>query len=108
LVTDATLYAWTEFAMPTVAEDILLPFSLPSIGQKKITAAFDGGRVSSDGGVLLLAGVDRRLGLIDTLAGIIPDHRDPAQIIHSMSDIRKRPLMNAVSVVDHSAHAARR
>src|ERR1700675_4326437 len=73
--------------MPTAADDILLPFSLPSIGQKKVTAAFDGGRISSDGGVLLLAGVDRRLGLIDTLAAIIPDHRDPTQITHSMPDI---------------------
>jgi hypothetical protein len=72
---------------PTAAEDPLLPFSLPSIGQKKVTAAFDGGRISSDGGVLLLAGADKRLGLIDTLATIIPDHRDPALITHSMSDI---------------------
>ena len=48
--------------------DTLLPFSLPSICLKRITAAFDGGRLSSDGGVLLLAGADRRLDLIDTLA----------------------------------------
>jgi hypothetical protein len=73
--------------MPIAPDDPLLPFSLPSICQKKVTAAFDGGRISSDGGVLLLAGADRRLGLIDTLAAIIPDHRDPAQIIHSMPDI---------------------
>jgi hypothetical protein len=44
---------------PTATEDPLLPFALPSIGQKKVTAAFDGGRISSDGGVLLLAGADR-------------------------------------------------
>ena len=37
--------------MPTAADDTLLPFSLPSICQKKVTAAFDGGRISSDGGV---------------------------------------------------------
>jgi hypothetical protein len=73
--------------MPTATEDTLLPFALPSICHKKISAAFDGGRISSDGGVLLLAGADRRLGLIDTLAAIIPDHRDPAQITHTMSDI---------------------
>jgi hypothetical protein len=73
--------------MPTTDDDPLLPFSLPSICQKKVTAAFDGGRISSDGGILLLAGADKRLGLIDTLAAIIPDHRDPAQITQSMSDI---------------------
>jgi hypothetical protein len=91
---DATLDARTESAIPpsraqspTAAEDTLLPLSLPSIGQKKITAAFDGGRISSDGGVFLLAGADLRLGLIDTLAAIVPDHRNPAQISHTMSDI---------------------
>jgi hypothetical protein len=73
--------------MPATDDDTLLPFSLPSIGQKKVTAAFDGGRISSDGGVLLLAGADKRLGLLDTLAAIIPDHRDPDLITHSMADI---------------------
>ena len=73
--------------MPATDDDTILPFSLPSICQKKITAAFDGGLISSDGGVLLLAGADKRLGLIDTLAAIIPDHRDPDLITHSMADI---------------------
>jgi hypothetical protein len=61
--------------------------SCHSLCQKKVTAAFDGGRISSDGGVVLLAGADKRLGLIDTLAAIIPDHRDPAQITRTLSDI---------------------
>lgn len=73
--------------MPADPEDTLLPLALPSIGKKKVTAAFDGGRISSDGGVLLLAGADRRLKLIDTLAGVIPDPRDPAHITHTLADI---------------------
>jgi len=73
--------------MPANDDDTLLPFSLPSICKKKVTAAFDGGRISSDGGVLLLAGADKQLGLIDTLAAIVPDHRDPAQITHTLADI---------------------
>jgi Transposase DDE domain group 1 len=73
-------------------DDTLLPFELPSICQKKITAAFDGGRISSEGGVVLLAVADRRLRLIDTLAAIIPDHRDPAQITHTIADILCAPL----------------
>jgi hypothetical protein len=66
--------------MPATDDDTLLPFSLPSLCKKKIAAAFDGGLISSDGGVLLLAAADKRLGLIDTLAAIIPDHRDPDRI----------------------------
>ena len=73
--------------MPATADDTPLPFSLPSICRKKVTAAFDGGLISSDGGVLLLAGADKRLGLIDTLAALIPDHRDRALITHTMADI---------------------
>src|ERR1700712_1204569 len=75
--------------MPTDADDTLLPFSLPSIGKKKVTAAFDAGQISSNGGVLLLAGADKRLGLIDRLAALIADHRDPALITHTLSDIRR-------------------
>jgi hypothetical protein len=73
--------------MPANDGDTLLPFPSPSICQKKVTAAFDGGLISSDGGVLLLAGADRRLGLIDTLAAIIPDHRDREQVTHTMFEI---------------------
>jgi len=73
--------------MPATDDDTLLPFPLPNICKKKVTAAFDGGTISSDGGVFLLAGADRRLGLIDALARLFPDHRDPAQISHSVADI---------------------
>jgi hypothetical protein len=79
--------------MPANDDDTLLPFSLPSICQKKVTAAFDGGLISSDGGVLLLAGADKRLGLVDTLAAIIPDHRDPTKITHTMSDILRARIL---------------
>ena len=40
--------------------------------RKKVTAAFDGGRLTSDGGVLLLSGADRQVGLCATLAAVIP------------------------------------
>ena len=32
--------------MPATDDDTLLPFSLPNICKKKVTAAFDGGQVS--------------------------------------------------------------
>jgi hypothetical protein len=73
--------------MPATDDNTLLPFSLPPVCQKKVYAAFDGGTISSDGGVFLLGGVDKRLGLIDRLASLIPDSRDPDLISHSMADI---------------------
>src|ERR1700684_2340705 len=84
--------------MPATDDDTRLPFSLRGICQKKVTAALHGGLISSDGGVLLLAGVDRRLGLIDTLAAVMPDHRDPALITHSMGDILRAGVFSIACV----------
>lgn len=50
-------------------DDTSLPFSFPAIGRKKVAAAFDGGRITSDGGVMLLAEAERRLGI----AAVCPD-----------------------------------
>ena len=79
--------------MPATDDDTLLPFTLPSLCKKKVTAAFDGGTISSDGGVFLLAGADKRLGLIDRLAALFPDAREPAQITHSMADILRERIL---------------
>src|SRR5580692_9971566 len=70
-----------------MTDDNLLPFCFPAVRRKKITAAFDGGRISSDGGVMLLAQADRRLGVVERLAQAIPDARDPDRITHLLPDI---------------------
>src|SRR3954463_11991395 len=60
-------------------DDTIEPFGFPAIGRKKLTAAFDGGRLTSDGGVMLLAAAERHLGICDRLAGVISDPRDPSR-----------------------------
>ena len=55
-----------------------------SLSRRKIVAGFDGGRLTSDAGGLLLREVDRRLGLTRSLADCITDPRDPAKIIHDV------------------------
>lgn len=70
-----------------MTDDTIPPFSFPAVGRKKITAAFDGGRLSSDGGVMLLAQAERRLGIADRLAALMPDRRDPARVTHAMADM---------------------
>ncbi len=50
------------FATPAMNDDTLLPFDLPAACRKKVTAAFDGGLISSDGGLVLLREEERRLG----------------------------------------------
>ena len=70
-----------------MTDDTLLPFSFPAVERKKVTAAFDGGRLSSDGGVMLLAEAERRLGIAERLAAVIPDGRDPDRVTHLLPDI---------------------
>ena len=70
-----------------MSDDNLLPFCFPAVQRKKITAAFDGGRITSDGGVMLLAQAERRLGLAERLAQVIPDRRDQDRVTHLLPDI---------------------
>jgi hypothetical protein len=70
-----------------MSEDIPLPFNLPAVARKKVSAAFDGGRITSDGGVMLLAQAERRLGIAEQLARVIPDERDADRVTHLLPDI---------------------
>jgi Transposase DDE domain group 1 len=74
-------------------DDTLLPFDLPAVARKKVTAAFDGGRITSDGGVMLLAQAERRLGLCEKLAARIIDARDPNRVVHLLPDILRARIL---------------
>ena len=76
-----------------MSDDTILPFSFPAAGRKKVTAAFDGGRLTSDGGVMLLGVAERRLGIADRLAGLITDRRNPLLITHSVADILRARML---------------
>ena len=82
-----SLFRLIEPATPAMSDDMTLPFSFPAVRGKKVTAAFDGGRLSSDGGVMLLAAAARRMGIAEKLAAVIPDRRDPTRVIHPLADI---------------------
>ena len=76
-----------------MTDDSLLPFPLPSVERKKVTAAFDGGRLSSDGGVMLLALAERRIGIAERLAAAITDRRDPTRVVHSLPDMLRARIL---------------
>ena len=50
-------------------------------------AKFDGGLLSSDGGILVLREIEQRLRVADRLTACIEDSRSPDQITHSLADI---------------------
>jgi hypothetical protein len=62
-------------------------FQFQDLGARKVVADFSGGRLSSDGGVLLLRQIDAGLGLTGTLAGCFGDRRDPRLVDHSMPQL---------------------
>lgn len=62
-------------------DDSALGFSFPAVGRKKVTAAFDGGRIISDSGVQLLTQAERKTGLCKQLAACIDNQRDPSRVV---------------------------
>ena len=76
-----------------MSEDTPLPFGFPAIERKKVVAAFDGGRITSDGGVMLLAAAERRIGIAETLAPLIVDPRNPRLVRHSIEDILRTRML---------------
>jgi hypothetical protein len=82
--------------------DPTLPLpALSSVAGKEIVARFDGGRLSSDGGLLVLREIEQRLKVAERLAACIDDPRDPASTVHTIADIiRFRLLMIAAGYED--------
>lgn len=72
---------------PDGREDSAPGFSFPAVRGKKVTAAFAGGRLTSDGGVLVLAQAERAMGICRRLAACIADPRDPSRVVHRLEDI---------------------
>jgi hypothetical protein len=87
----------------------LLPGLSPVQG-KAVVARFDGGRLSSEGGLLALREIERRLGVADRLAGCLKDPRAPERVGHRLAEIiRFRMLMIAAGYEDgNDADALRR
>ena len=87
--------------MPAKVESTPALPGLSPVAGKPIIARFDGGQLSSDGGVLALREIERRLGVADRLAVCVADPRAPERVIHSMADIlRFRMLMIAAGYED--------
>lgn len=57
------------------------------LGRRIIEANFKGGAISSDGGVMLLRQMDRRLGLSAAVAAALRDPRAPERIRHELRDL---------------------
>ncbi len=80
--------------LPDSMTDPAPPFpSLQALSGKKVTAAFDGGRITSDGGAVLLAEAERKPVIANRLAEPMPELRDPTRVRHLLVDILRAGIL---------------
>src|SRR5262247_630681 len=73
------------------------PLPLALVGGKAVELDFEGGRLSSDAGVLLLKDIDDQLGLTRDLATVLKDPRDPRRIAFTLEDLLKQRVYQIVA-----------
>jgi hypothetical protein len=77
-----------------------LTLTLPGLSpvrSKPLDVRFDGGVLSSDGGLLLFREVEERLRLADRLAGCLSDPPNPAQVDHTLAEIIRFRMLAIVA-----------
>jgi hypothetical protein len=100
LVTRQERHGSTEFVPMVMEVALVLSGPLPIAG-KPVCAAFDGGRLTSDAGVLVLAAIERQLGIAERLARCLADPRAPERVRHGTAEmIRFRILLIAAGYPD--------
>lgn len=84
-----------------MADDAPFLSGLSPVSGKPVHVAFDGGRLTSDGGVLVLAEIERKLQIAERLAHCIADPRAPERVRHGLAEmIRFRSLLIAAGYSD--------
>ena len=62
-------------------------FGFEPVDRRRVEASFDGGRMTSDAGGLLLGMTARALGLIDRFGECFVDRRDPDLVEHEIATL---------------------
>ena len=109
------LYFVKRFIIQSIKQDIKKKMTEPNCtvkkcaltkqGRREIEAIFNGGEITSDGGVLLLREIDRHLGLTLEAAKALKDPRNRKRIIHTqLSQLRQRVYALALGYEDLNDH----
>ncbi len=89
--------------MPTECSPSLFEFA--RVEGRAVVASFDGGRITSDAGALLLGAADRLIGLTGKLAACFTDMRNPAFIEHEVETLVMQRVVGIAlgyeDLVDH-------
>ena len=93
--------------MPTECKPGL--FDFPRVEGRTVVASFDGGRITTDAGALLLGATDRVIGLTRRFAACFRDSRDPAFVEHRLETLLMQRVVGiALGYEDWVAHDERR
>jgi len=80
-------------------------FGFEPVAGRRVEAAFDGGRLTSDAGGLLLGRTARALGLIDRFSRCFVDRRDPELVEHEIATlVGQRVFGQALGYEDLNDH----
>jgi hypothetical protein len=67
-------------------------FDFQGLGSREVVAAFNGGKVTSDAGGLLLREVEAKFGFIAQFARCFTDYRDPEAVEHTLPELLKQRI----------------
>src|ERR671936_236204 len=82
--------AYTIPSIDSLQAELATPLHLAPVRDKAVDLDFDGGRLSSDAGLVLLTEPDEQLGLTRALAAVLQDPRDPRRVHFTLHDLLKQ------------------
>jgi hypothetical protein len=82
--------AYTISGIDSMQADRATPLQLAPVGDKAVDLDFEGGRLSSDAGLVLLKDPDEQLGLTRALAAVLSDPRDARRVTFTQHDLLKQ------------------
>jgi hypothetical protein len=81
---------------PTKTECSAETYRFGQLERRQVVADFSGGQLSSDGGLILVAELDRHFRISERVAECFTDYRDPARVQHELQDLIAQRLYGLV------------
>ena len=67
------------------------------VGRQQVTMDFEGGQLTSDAGLLPIAELDRKLGLLAEAARLMPDPRSQLLVTHTVEQILRQQVFQILA-----------
>jgi len=100
--------AYTIRGVDSMPAEIASPLHLAPVEDKATLVDFDGGRLSSDGGLVLLNDPDDQRGFTRHLAAVLRDRRDPRRVDFTLHDLLKQRVVQIAAGYEDAHDATTR